>query len=578
MEILTKELIFGLIGGLGLFLFGLVTLGEGLQKAAGNRIRKIIQSMTRNLFLSLLLGAGLTVLFQSSSATAVMVIGLLSANVITLEQALVILMGANLGTTFIAQVIAFRIEEYALVVIGIGFGLQHLATRRYLRYIGQAVLGFGLVFIGLQTLSNAFHPLANHEAFRMCLSEVGKYPFLGFLIGLISTALLQSSNATIGLLQSLAQQPVLTQNGYLALLPLGISVPILLGTNVGSCATALFASIGRNRNTKRAVLAFIIFNLLGSVILLFFVPSFSRFIGWLTFHMTRWIDLLKSSLYPGSIATPWQSVDLVPRQIAMAHTVFTIANIVLWLPLISLLVGWSRKVFTSKSKEATDRPQYLDTDMINTPSVAIDLTILEISHMCDIALQMLKSARLAFVKGMVQFIREVEQKEELVDGLQEKLTLYLSTLLSNNTITPNQSRYLAGLLHVVNDVERVGDHAHNIAHYAEEKIEEKLPFSELAINELEMLFGKIVDIVALSIDALRAHDPVLARKILKREVVVDKLQEELRQNHINRLNQAKCWPGSGVIYVELLNNLERIADHAVNIAQVVLKEEADNRR
>jgi phosphate:Na+ symporter len=172
----------------------------------------------------------------------------------------------------------------------------------------------------------------------------------------------------------------------------------------------------------------------------------------------------------------------------------------------------------------------------------------------------------------------VEEKEESVDDLQEKLTLYVSTLLTNNTITPNQSRFLAGLLHVINDVERVGDHAHNIACYAEEKIEEKLPFSELALNELEMLFGKIVDILVLSIDALRTHDPILARKTLKREIVVDKLQEELRQNHINRLNQGRCWPGSGVIYVELLNNLERVADHAVNIAQVVLKEEADHRR
>ncbi|HEX2953609.1 MAG TPA: Na/Pi cotransporter family protein [Bacillota bacterium] len=578
MEILTKELVFGLIGGLSLFLFGLVTLGEGLQKAAGNRIRKVIRAMTQNPFLSLLLGACLTILFQSSSATAVMVIGLLGASVITLTQALVILMGASLGTTFIAQVIAFHLEEYALLVIGIGFVLQHLATRRYVRYIGQAILGFGLVFIGLQTLSNAFHPLANYATFREYLSEVNKYPFWGFFIGLISTALLQSSNATIALLQSLAQQPVLTQHGYLALLPLSISVPILLGTNVGSCATAFFACIGRNRNTKRAVFAFILFNLLGSVLLLFFVPSFSRLIGWLTFHLANWYDSFKNSIFQGSIAVPWQNVDLIPREIAIAHTVFTIANIILWLPFIGLIVRWTNKIFIGKEKESKDGLEYLDIGMINTPSVAIDLAILEISHMSEIALQMLKSARYAFVKGTSQSIREVEEKEESVDDLQEKLTLYVSTLLTNNTITPNQSRFLAGLLHVINDVERVGDHAHNIACYAEEKIEEKLPFSELALNELEMLFGKIVDILVLSIDALRTHDPVLARKTLKREIIVDKLQEELRQNHINRLNQGRCWPGSGVIYVELLNNLERVADHAVNIAQVVLKEEADHRR
>jgi phosphate:Na+ symporter len=576
MGIFATEWIFGILGGLGLFMFGLVSLGSGLQKVMGDRLRQIIKSFADKPLIGVLIGAALTVLFQSSSATAVVVVGLFGARLLTMSQVLVVLLGAHIGTTIIAQIVTFRVEHYALLAIAVGFGMQYFATRRHLRYLGQAVLGLGLAFVGLNMLSSVFYSLAQNHAFQSSLLGLGKYPVLGFLAGTLVTALTQSGNATIGLVQSLAKQQVLNGGSFYVLLPLSSAVPIVLGTNIGSCVAVALTCLGRTRNAKKAVLAYFFMNLIGSLLLLLFIPGYSRIVSAITYQLIAWASALPQTIF-GNDLTPMtlRDVDMISREIAMAHTVFAVINALIWLPLIKPLVRFVEKFLPGKDQEPQDGPKYLDEGMLNTPSVALDLAILEITHMSEISLQMLKHARQAFTKGSVALIREVEKKEELVDELQDRITLYLSTLLSRSVLTTAQSKRLAGLLHVVNDVERVGDHAHNIAQYAEAKLEEKLPFSELAINELEMLFGKTDDIMVRAVEALRTHDPVLAKKAFNRENAIDKLEAELRQNHINRLNQGKCWPGSGVVYVELLNNLERIADHAVNIAQVVLEEEGN---
>lgn len=573
MGIISKQLVFGVIGGLGLFLLGLVTLGDGLQRASGDRLHKIYESLN-NPFLALLVGAALTVLFQSSSATAVVIVGLLNARLLTMKQAFVVLMGANIGTTFIAQLIAFRIDGYALLAVGVGFGLRYFATRRYLRYIGQTILGLGLAFVGMDTLSKVLQTLAQHAAFRNSLLALGNYPLYGFAVGIIVTALLQSSNATIVLVQSMAQQSVLQGFFYLPLMPLNTAITVLMGSNVGGCLASLLASVGRSRDTKRAAFAYLLFNLVGSLLLLLFVPAYSRLIQNLTYAVILWFGKMASLILGGgSFWPPLRNMDIVAREIAMSHTVFTVVNTLLWLPLVGPVTQLMQKAFPGKDAEPREGTKYLDDSMLGTPTVALNLAVLEISDMANITLQMLKNARQAFVKGSQTLIGEVNQQEELVDELQGKITLYLSTVLSRSMLTPMQSRQVAGLLHVVNDVERIGDHAHNIAQYAEAKIEDKLPFSELAINELELLFGKVEDVLFRAMQSLKTHDPAQAKKVLCRETTINKMEAELRQNHINRLNQGKCWPGSGVVYVEMINNLERVADHAVNIAQVVLDEE-----
>ncbi|HHZ20037.1 MAG TPA: Na/Pi cotransporter family protein [Firmicutes bacterium] len=573
MGIISKQLVFGVIGGLGLFLLGLVTLGDGLQRVSSDRMRKILASLN-NPFLALLAGAILTILFQSSSATAIVIIGLLNARLLTLTQTLVVLMGANIGTTFIAQLIAFRVDNYALLAVGVGFGLRYFAKRRSLRYIGQTLLGLGLAFVGMNTLSTVLQTLAQHTTFRNNLLVLGNYPVYGFLVGIIVTALLQSSNATIVLLQGMAQQSVLQGFFYLPLLPLNTAITVLMGSNVGGCLASVLASFGRSRDTKRAALAFFLFNLVGSVLILFFIPAYGRWIQDFTQAIFVWFGKMASYILgEGRYWPSLRHIDVMAREIAMAHTVFTIVNTLVWLPLVNPVIRLMQKILPGKDTEPQEGTKYLDESMVGTPTVALNLAVLEIGNMANITLQMLKNARQAFTKGSATLIGEVEKKEELVDELQSKITLYLSTVLSRSLLTPMQSRQLAGLLHVVNDVERVGDHAHNIAQYAEAKIEDKLPFSELAINELELLFGKVEDIFARSVQALMTNDQVQAKKVICRETTIDKMEEELRQNHINRLNQGKCWPGSGVVYVELLSNLERVADHAVNIAQVVLREE-----
>lgn len=578
MGIIATDLIIGIVGGIALFMWGLVTLGSGLQKAIGDRLRRIVKKFADKPIACLLVGAGLTVLFQSSSATTVVIVGMLNARLLTLGQALVVLMGANLGTTLIAQLFAFQDAKLAMIAIGLGFALQYFATRRNMRNIGQSLFGLGLAFTGLNLLSNVFYSISQIEGFRSWLMGLNQHPVLGFGAGVLVTAALQSSNATMGLLQSLAQQPILQSNSCMALLPLATAVPILLGSNVGSCLAAVLACFGRSRTAKRAVLAYFIFNLLGSILLLFFAPVYATWVASLTRTLTVWFYSLPRFFFGGAVQPPLLEIELISRSIVTAHTIFVIINTLLWLPFVGFLVHLVRRLLPGQDQEPEEGPRYLDEGMLGSPAVALDLAILEITHMVEITLQMLKHARQAFTKGSVHSIREVEKKEELVDELQDKITLYLSTLLSRSLLTPAQSRHLAGLIHVVNDVERVADHANNIARYAEAKLEEKLPFSELALNELEMLFGKVEDILVLAVQALRSHDTAMAKKVLSRESAINKMEAELRQNHINRLNQGKCWPGSGVVYVELLNNLKRVSDHAVNVAQVVMNEEAKGKR
>lgn len=577
MGIVARDLIIGIIGGVGLFMWGLVTLGSGLQKAIGDRLRRVVKRFADKPLASILVGACMTVLFQSSSATAVVIVGLLNARLLTLGQALIVLMGANIGTTLIAQVFTFQASHLAMVSIGLGFALQYFATRRNLRYLGQSLLGLGMAFTGLNLLSNIFYSISQFQGFQTLLLDLNQHPFWGFIAGTVFTALLQSSNATIGLLQRLAQQSVFNNDLYGVLLPLTAAIPILMGSNVGSSLAAALACVGRSRTAKQAVLAYFLFNLVGSVILLFFVPAYAGWISSLTRVAVVWVSNLPG-IFLGVIPRRLVEIEMISRSIVTAHTVFVLVNTLLWLPFVGLFVRSIRRIVPGQEEELGEGPRYLDEGMLGSPSVALDLAILEITHMVEITLQMLKYARQAFTKGSVHYIRDVEKKEELVDELQDKITLYLSTLLSRSLLTPAQSRKLAGLIHVVNDVERVADHANNIAGFAGAKLEEKLPFSELALNELELLFGKVEDILVLAVQSLRTQESSLAKKVLSRESAINKMEAELRQNHINRLNQGKCWPGSGVVYVELLNNLKRVSDHAVNIAQVVLKEEAIEKR
>lgn len=570
MTFFTQELIFGVVGGLGLFLFGLTLMGQGFQKIAGDKLRGFLET-TENPAPAAMTGLLLTMILQDGAAAVVLVVGLLSSGLLRLKQAVCMLLGVNLGISVIVHLITFRIEHYPLLAVGLGFLLYSFGRKRFTRYLGYGILGFGLVFTGLDTLLATMKPLAGNILVQGTISQFGRLPAWGYISGALATFVVQSSTATIGLLQIIAGQPVLENSLRLALLPLPAALPFLFGTNLGVCATATLASFKGNVMTKRAVLAQWIINLFSSILLLLLVKPFSYLVQELTqrlWALGGWLGEVLFLIPAGRLP---QQADLISREIAVAHTVSNLLMLLLWLPLLTPLLKTVERLFPNDRAEEGLQPGFLNEKMFDTPSVALRLATKEILTMADLAMDMLHLAWKAFSQGHIASIREVERKERVADKFQERITMYLSTLLSRSLLTAAQSRYLAGLMHVVNDVERVADHAQNIGQCAEAKIDEKLPFSELAMNELDLLYHKVTVICKDSFRALADDDPAVARRVIEKEEAADKLEEEMRQNHINRLNRGRCWPASGIVYLELIANLERVADHAVNIAQVVLK-------
>lgn len=572
MNIFTQDLLFGLIGGLGFFLFGLSLMGQGLQKITGDKIRKILET-TENTIVAVLVGVLFSVILQDGGAAMVLVVGLLSSGLLRSKQTVAMMLGVNLGITVIVQVIALKLENYPLLAVGVGFLLYSFGKRRLNRYLGQTILGFGLVFIGLNIFTSVMRPLAGNILVRGIISEFGRFPLWGYFFGALSSSLVQSNTAVIGLLQTLAQQTVIQGDLRLALLPLSASLPFLFGTNLGICTTASLASFKGSLAAKRAVAALWIFNLVTALVVIVFIHPFADLVHGITVRLWRLSDWIRETIFLLPAGYFPQEADLISREIAMAHTIYNLLLVILWLPLVTPLTSFTKRLVKDWGRQDEfENLEYLNEKMFDTPSVALRLATKEILKMSEVTLEMLNLARIAFVKGHLPSVREVEKREDIVDNLQEKITLYLSTLLSRTMLTSSESRYLAGLVHVVNDVERMADHANNIARVAEAKIEEKLPFSELAMNELALLYGKVIDVCKKAFHALAEDDSAAAKQVLEREEAIDKLKEEMRQNHINRLNQGRCWPGSGIIYLELINNLERVADHAVNIVQLVLKD------
>ncbi len=571
MTVFTQELIFGLVGGLGLFLFGLFLMGQGFQKIAGDRIRRFLER-TKSPLPAAVTGILLTVVLQDGAAAVVLVVSLLNFGLIRLKQALCMLFGINLGITVIVHLISFRLEHYHLLAVAVGFLLYYFGRKRFTRYLGYSILGFGLVFTGLNTLLTVMKPLADDLLVQGVVSRFSRWPLWGYLSGAVATFLVQNSPATIGLLQILAGQPVMKGGLCLSLLPLSATLPFLFGTNLGICTTATLASLKANIQTKRAVLAQWIFNLVTAFFCLLLVDPFSRLVRAVVrglWVFTGWIGefffLIPAKLLP-------QEIYLLSREIAVAHTIYNLLILIVWLPLLNPLVKIVERLLPARRPEdELGETGFLNERMFDAPPLALRLATKEILKMADLTLDMLGLAQTVFTKGDPSFIREVQQKEDVVDSYQERITHYLSNLLSRSILTAAQSQYLAGLFHVVNDVERIADHACNITRCAGEKIKEKLPFSTLAISELELLYDKVTALCQKSFLALKEDDPEEARQVLEREEAVDRLKEEMRQNHINRLNQGKCWPASGILYMEIISNLERIADHAANIAQVVLR-------
>ncbi|MGI6629091.1 MAG: Na/Pi cotransporter family protein [Bacillota bacterium] len=529
------SIFFGLLGGLALFLYGMFSMGEGLQKAAGERMRKILEVLTGIPVVGVLMGTLVTAIIQSSSATTVMVVGFVNAGLMTLKQAISVIMGTNIGTTMTAQLIAFKLSDYYLPIIGIGFLVFFLAKKKSIKYIGQVFFGFGLLLLGLYIMGDAMKPLGDYPGFKEFMVNFGKYKILGVGVGILMTVLIQSSSATIGILIALATQ---------GLIPLDVALPVLFGDNIGTCITAVLASIGTKLSAKRAAIAHVLFNVTGTIIFITFLPYFK---------------MLVLSISPeGDIA----------RQIANAHTSFNILNTCLFLPFITLYTNLITRLVPGEEKIIKKGPVYLDKRVLNTPSVALSLASKELIRMGRLAKDNLDNAMTALLNKDSSLIKDVLDIEDVIDELESEITEYLSQI-NQKGLTKENSVILSNYLHAVNDIERVGDHANNIIEYAETCIEDNIIFTPFAINEISEMHKFVSETFSMSIQALKDNDVVKAGQVLENESKIDEIEKSLRKSHIGRLNEGQCIVHAGVIFLDIISNLERVGDHAHNIASLV---------
>ncbi len=532
------EIAFGVLGGLGLFLYGMNLMGTSLQKAAGEKLKKLIEVLTNNRLMGVLVGALVTMVVQSSSATTVMVIGFVNAGLMTLNQAVGVIMGANIGTTITAQLIAFKLTDIAPLALAIGVGIWLTTSNKRLKNIAEILMGFGILFIGMDMMGNSLAPLSESEKFKKILISLND-PFLGVLVGLGLTTIVQSSSASIGLLQALASQ---------GLIDINIAFPILFGDNIGTTTTALISSVGTNKTAKRAAIIHFLFNFIGTIIFMTIlrIP----------------IQTLVTYLTPNS----------VQRQIANAHTFFNILNVIIQFPFANLLVKASKKMVPGDLDVELIGPKYLDARIIETPSIATGQAKKEVLRMANIVKENLFNAEKSFLNKDEKLIREVFEQEKVVNRLEREITGYLVEL-SNAPLSETQHILINVLFNVLNDVERVGDHADNLAELAQYRIDNRLLFTDDAIEELKIMFDKTENVYEKAIESFEKVDFNLAREVQSLEEEVDYLEEKYRANHIERLNKLTCQPSSGVVFLDIISNLERISDHSSNIALYVLDEE-----
>lgn len=548
-----SKMLFSLFGGLAVFIYSMSLMGDGLQKAAGEKMRRILEVLTSNPVMGILVGTLVTMIIQSSSATTVMVVGFVSANLMTLPQAIGVIMGANIGTTVTAQIVAFNLGEYAYLITAVGFILFFFFNKKIIKYVGQIIFAFGLLFIGLNVMSDAMKPLAQSAMFEDIIHRVSDTPILGLFVGTLVTLIVQSSSATIAVLLNLAQEP--DANGQ-ALISLQGALPILFGSNLGTTITGILASIGARVNGKRAAMAHTVFNAVGSVLFMLILPYFAKFVVFISPKGTE--------------------TEVIARQIANAHTSFNIVNTILWAPFVLILAKIVTFLVRGEEETIENKVMYLDYKILNNAAVAMDLATKELTRMAELARKMMSNAKKAFIHSNVEAAKKVHEIESIVDMLQTEIIKYLSTMLSQSSLTDRQSIRLAGLMHTANDIERMGDHCKNVAELAMEKIEKDLPFSKEAISDLTNAFNKLNEMVDHSIQSLSQGNTELAKKVLADESEIDKLESDLRDRHMKRLDSGLCNPTSTIMFIELIHNIERIGDHCNNIAEAVLDDLENN--
>ncbi|WP_227939225.1 Na/Pi cotransporter family protein [Alkalihalobacillus deserti] len=537
-----KELLFMFFGGLGIFLFGIKYLGDGLQKVAGDGLRDMLDRFTTNPLMGVLTGIFVTVLLQTSTGSTVLTIGLVNAGFMTLKQAIGVIIGANIGTTATAFIIGIKISAYALPIVAVGTFLIFFFKNNRINNYGQVVFGFGALFLGLNLMGDGLKPLRDVQAFADLTVSMSENPLLGVLIGTIFTVAVQSSSASIGLLQTLFGQ---------GLMDLNAALPVLFGDNIGTTITAVIAAIGASIAAKRAALTHVIFNLIGTTLVLILLRPF-----------TLLVEYIQAS---------W---GLSPEMtIAFAHGIFNVSNALIQLPFVAILALIVVKLIPGQDTAIPYKALHLDEKFIRqSPAIALGQGKMEVLRMAELSENGVREVSFYFKTQSKKHRELIPQYEDAINNLDKKITDYL-VQVSSHSLSGQDSKIHHTLLNTVRDLERIGDHMENIMELVEYQITNKVKFSESAISDLDEMFDLTLSTLKQAIKALDTEDINEARSVLEKEEKIDKMERDLRKKHIIRLNENKCTGQAGIVYVDIVSNLERIGDHAVNIADEVIGEE-----
>ena len=542
--------VFGLLGGLALFIFGMNMMSESLQKVAGDKMKKVLGVLTRNAVCGMLAGALVTAVLQSSSATTVLVIGFVSAGLMSLKQGISVIFGANIGTTMTAQLMAFKISDYIMPIVFIGFLIAFIAKKEKIKFVGQTIFAFGLLFVGIEMMGDVMKPLATSPVFINMMEKVSHIPVLGVGVGMLMTLVVQSSSATIAVLQSFASQAGPDGASVIGLVG---AIPILLGDNIGTTITAILASIGQSKDAKRCAIAHSVFNITGSFLFIWIIKPFAKFVE--------------------MISPKGNELDVISRQIANAHMSFNIINTLIWLPLLPVMekivmfiVRDDKEVSIEDYKEKS----FLDKNVISQPIAAMYLVSQEIRRAGRLVSEMIGNMKATVMNNDSKALAELEKNAKLVTEIDENTVSYISGMFSNGSLTEEQSSTTAGLLYVLNDIARVSKRCEDASPVIRAKLEGKYKFSKDAVEEL----GKVIDNVEImyrtSIVSLENGDTKTARKVFDYRKELRNMEKKFNKNHLKRLRKNNCKPEFTYPFSNVLHNLERIGDSCSGIVEEVM--------
>ena len=542
MSINWQEIAFHFLGGLGLFLYSIKTMGDGLQQAAGDRLRFYIDKYTSNPFFGILVGIGMTALIQSSSGVTVITVGLVSAGLLTLRQAIGIVMGANIGTTVTSFIIGFKLGDYALPMLFLGAVCLFFTKNRTINNIGRIVFGVGGIFFALNLMSGAMEPLKDLQVFKDYMVELSKNPILGVLVGTGLTLLIQASSATIGILQNLYASNLIDLQGAL---------PVLFGDNIGTTITAIIASLGANIAAKRVAAAHVTFNVIGTVICIIFLVPFTGLIQWFESFL-----------------------NLAPEMtIAFAHGTFNITNTIIQFPFIGALAFVVTKLIPGEDEVVKYEPLYLDQQLIKqAPSIALGNAKKELLHLGNYAAKAFDLSYDYIINSNEKVAEKGHKTEEAINTIDEKLTRYLISL-SGEALSQKESEVLTNILDSSRDLERIGDHAEALINLNDYLQRKNVQFSEAALEELAEIYLKTSDFVKDALESVENNDLEKAQALIERHEDINNMERVLRKTHIKRLNNGECSTQAGVNFIDIISHYTRVSDHAMNLAEKVLAEQ-----